>query len=170
MKTITIGRCPLDVSGVAAEYCIENGLGRRIDYEEALEILDGAEEAELVLAPINAREFVNVCWCCGCCCGMLRYLKPLESPADHVNSLYRAVIDPESCVACGVCLERCQIDAIDERGDFMEVDQARCTGCGLCVPTRSEGAVELVPREEAESPPANVVEMSKRIAVERFGG
>jgi electron transport complex protein RnfB len=155
------------VFGFAADYYAENGIGRKISLEECLDILDKAEEAALVLSPSNAQDFVNICCCCSCCCGMLRGLSILERPADEVQSTYRAMIDADECTACGTCLDRCQIDAIVEGDDYMEVDPARCIGCGLCVSTCPADAVEMVPKEEAVVPPANMVEMNVRILQER---
>jgi len=155
------------VFGFAADYYAENGIGRKISLEECLDILDKAEEAALVLSPSNARDFVNICCCCSCCCGMLRGLSILERPADEVQSTYRAVIDTEECTACGTCLERCQIGAVIEGDDYMEVDTARCIGCGLCVPACPADALQMVPRENAVVPPANMVEMNVRILKER---
>lgn len=155
------------VFGVGAQYYVDNGIGRRIDVEECLEILDRAEDAALVLNPSNAQHFVNICCCCGCCCGQLRALRALDQPADHSLSTYQASIDPELCTACGTCLDRCQIEAIVEGGDYMEVDPARCIGCGLCVPTCPAEAVEMVLKEGVEAPPSNIVEMNVRILKER---
>jgi Na+-translocating ferredoxin:NAD+ oxidoreductase subunit B len=153
--------------GFAADYYVENGMGRKIDMEECLQILDRAEKAALVLSPSNSQDAVNVCSCCSCCCGWLRALSTFERPADHVNSSYQAFIDPDLCTACGTCLERCQIEAIIESDDYMEVDTARCIGCGLCVPTCPADAVQMVLKADAGVPPANVVEMNVRIMQER---
>jgi electron transport complex protein RnfB len=155
------------VFGVAAQYYIENGLGRKIDIEECQKILDRAEESALVLCPSNAQEFAHICCCCSCCCGMLAGLRRLERPADHALSSFQASIDPDLCVACGTCLDRCQIEAIVEGDDFMEVDLTRCIGCGLCVSTCPEDAASLVPKPSSEAPPANVMEMTLRISRER---
>ncbi|MBN2026541.1 MAG: 4Fe-4S binding protein [Actinobacteria bacterium] len=155
------------VFGFAADYYAENGIGRKISLEECLGILDKAEEAALVLSPSNAQNFVNICCCCSCCCGMLRGLSIMERPADEVQSTYRAVIDADECTACGTCLDRCQIDAIVEGEEYMEVDEARCIGCGLCVPTCPADAIEMVPKEDAVVPAANMVEMNARILQER---
>jgi len=151
----------------AAQYYIDNGIGRRISEDEALKLLELAEESGLVISPTNAREIINICLCCGCCCGVLRGLKLFERPADHVNSPYLARIETELCSACGTCLERCQIDAIEEGEEAMEVDPARCIGCGLCLPTCPEEAITLVEKPGTDAPPANIVEMLVRIALER---
>lgn len=153
--------------GTPARYYIENGIGRRITLEECLKILDEAEKEALVVCPTNAQEISNVCLCCSCCCGLLEGLRHLPRPADHALSSFRATIDPELCADCGTCLERCQIDALVEKDEFVEVDPARCIGCGLCVPTCPEGAASLTPKPEAESPPANYLEMNQRILQER---
>jgi electron transport complex protein RnfB len=49
----------------------------------------------------------------------------------------------------------------------MEVDLARCIGCGLCVPTCPSEAVSLVEKANAIEPPANFVEMQVKISTER---
>ena len=151
----------------ATAYYEENGIGRRIGVEECLEILDRAEEAALVLYPSNSEDIINICCCCSCCCNELRALKMHERPADQVLSTYRAAIDAELCTACGVCLERCQMEALVEGGEYVEVDAARCIGCGLCVDTCPEEAVSLVTKEGADCPPANILDMNRRMLEER---
>jgi Pyruvate/2-oxoacid:ferredoxin oxidoreductase delta subunit/DNA-binding Lrp family transcriptional regulator len=153
--------------GYAATYYIENGIGRRISVEECLEILDRAEEAGLVLYPSNTRELTNICCCCSCCCNELRNLRTYERPADHVLASFQARIDPALCAACGTCLERCQIEAIKENPDYMEVDLGRCIGCGLCVSTCPNEAISMIPKENVPAPPANVLEMFGKLLEER---
>jgi len=153
--------------GVAADYYIENGVGRQISQDQCLAILDRAEKNAMVLAPSNAQVVMNICTCCADSCNFLRSLRSYERPADHALSSFQASIDPEECSACGTCLERCQIEAIVEGDDFMEVDLARCIGCGLCVPTCPSEAVSLVEKANAIEPPANFVEMQVKISTER---
>jgi Pyruvate/2-oxoacid:ferredoxin oxidoreductase delta subunit len=155
------------VFGASARYYLENGIARQVGVVEALRILDEAEENALVLFPNNAVQLLNVCCCCGCCCGVLRSLKAMEKPAEKVLARYRARVDRESCTHCGTCLERCQMEAIAERGEGIEILQDRCIGCGLCVPTCPQGAIRLEVKEDAGEPPAHVVETFIRIAAER---
>ncbi len=152
---------------LAAQYYIENGIGRKISLEECLAILDQAEEQALVLAPTNSQDISNICCCCGDSCNMLRGLKLFERPADHALSSFQACIDAQICSACGTCLDRCQMEAIWEKEDYMEVDLDRCIGCGLCIPTCPEDAVRLTAKPGAKEPPANFVEMQMKIAAER---
>jgi Pyruvate/2-oxoacid:ferredoxin oxidoreductase delta subunit/DNA-binding Lrp family transcriptional regulator len=153
--------------GMAAQYFIENELGREISMEECLEVLDLAEESALVLSPTNAQDFVNICCCCSCCCNMLKGLKTFERPADYAGSSFQAKIDPDLCTSCGTCLDRCQIDAIIEGDEYNEVDLARCIGCGLCVPTCPEEAIVMVAKAEVEVPPKNIVARDIKLATER---
>ncbi|MBY9015312.1 MAG: 4Fe-4S ferredoxin, partial [Candidatus Lokiarchaeota archaeon] len=55
----------------AAKTFIEKGLAREITKEEAYKILEKAEEDGLVLQPGNSQRPMNICTCCGCCCGVL---------------------------------------------------------------------------------------------------
>lgn len=45
-----------------------------------------------------------------------------------------AIINPETCIACGKCKKLCRFDAISETANgIMEIDPASCEGCGVCV-------------------------------------
>jgi electron transport complex protein RnfB len=153
--------------GFVAQWRSENGFGRKISLDEALKIIDEAEETALVLAPVNTQEAIAMCLCGSCCCHWLRGLKMYEQPADHVQSSFQANIDPALCNACGTCLERCQMEAILEKEDAMEVDLARCIGCGLCLSKCSESAVSMVPRSGAREPSLSYLGMYARVASER---
>ena len=171
-KTLMGGKCDRPTErcltfGIAAQYYIENGLGRKISEPETLEILELAEKSGLVLSPSNAQEIMNICCCCGCCCGVIRGLKTFDRPADHVQSSFQARIDPELCTACGACLDRCQIQALKENDTACEVDLARCIGCGLCLPTCPEDAISLAAKPRTTTLPKNWPEMSLRIMKER---
>lgn len=140
------------IFGRAADYYLQNGLGRMISREDALGILAEADRTGLVLQPSNSQKPGNICCCCGCCCGVLRTLKRYPRPADIVSSAYRVSVDQESCDGCGVCLERCQMEALRLEGDRISADLGRCIGCGLCVTTCPTGSLVLERKPPAEQP------------------
>lgn len=157
------------VFGMGADYYERNGLGRVIDRQEVLDILKRADEEALVLQPTNTKKILNICCCCGCCCGILRNLRQYPKPAELVATAFVAVADPSTCVGCGVCEKRCQMDAITMNDKRVAIDSDRCIGCGLCIskcPTDSislrRKPVELQPRV-----PENVFEGMKKLANER---
>ncbi len=154
--------------GGAAYYYEENGLGREISQDEALALLKLGAESGLVLQPGNAKKPANICMCCGCCCQVLKNLKTLEKPAQVASANYYAQVDEDACTACGLCAERCQMDAIEVE-DQAQVDLDRCIGCGLCVVACDFDAMHLLPKaaEQMVEPPANVVETYMNIARER---
>lgn len=153
-----------------AQYYEENQLGRPISQTEALKILDEAENQGLVLQPSNSQKVMNICLCCGCCCGVLKNLKRLPNPARYAASNYFAESDPDLCIGCGACIDRCQMGAIEMKGDTVEVNSAYCIGCGLCVPTCTVAAMRLNRKPEAErrTPPSDKAEALKIIAQDRL--
>lgn len=157
--------------GSMAAMVLHRGNGREIERAEALDILRMNQEEGLVLQPSNAREPEFICSCCGCCCGMLKLQKMLPSPVDFWTSSFRAEIDPESCTGCGICVKRCQVDAVSLRGspDVAVISGNRCIGCGLCVPACPAGAVRLVPGGEEKMPPEDTEDLYETIMSNRRG-
>lgn len=122
-----------------------------ITKEEALAILDEAEEVSLVHCVANHQVGITyICNCCGCCCGVLRGIVEwgYENSVAHAN--YYAVIDPDECTNCGTCVDRCQVNAIQEKDGVSVVDGEKCIGCGLCVTGCPENVAKLVRKLDDE--------------------
>ena len=142
----------------AAKLYIEKGLGREVSKEEALDILKKAQEDGLVLQPGNSQRPMNICTCCGCCCEVLTHQSKLEEPAQFFATNFYAKVDPNECIGCGTCEERCNMDAVHVEDAIAEVNLERCIGCGVCVPTCTSEAIKLYKREGETVPPKNTVE------------
>lgn len=113
----------------------------------------------------DAPQFVGTCNCCACCCGVLhgQKISGVEEGAQRSN--YRAVVDPDTCISCGICIERCPVKAIalDESGKA-KVDRTKCIGCGVCVIKCPTQALSMKPVSEAEwfHTPASMAEWEER--------
>jgi electron transport complex protein RnfB len=140
---------------------IEYRGARKATKEEVLDLLKKAEEEGLVHNSWNVQDdHVFICNCCTCCCAILRGVKMARSPHFLAKSNYFAQIDPDVCVACGVCAdERCPVGAIDSQGEYYEVNPERCIGCGVCTVTCPSGALSLERKseEQIDLPPDNIV-------------
>ncbi|MFT8352262.1 FAD-dependent oxidoreductase [Clostridium saccharoperbutylacetonicum] len=100
--------------GHAAEYYIRTGRGREITREEAFDIIKRAEENGLVHQIPNtdgSGKTHAICNCCGCSCLSLRTAE-MYLNTDMVRSNYVSVVDKDKCVACGECVENCQVNAL----------------------------------------------------------
>ncbi len=140
------------VFGTGADYYAQSGLGRVIDLQEMLAILNRADEEGLVLQASNSQKAVNICCCCGCCCQVLKNAKRHPEPARLVPSPFVAAVDRDICEGCGLCLERCQMEALQLDDDTVVLDAKRCIGCGLCVTTCPTGSLALMRKPASEQP------------------
>jgi Na+-translocating ferredoxin:NAD+ oxidoreductase subunit B len=149
--------------GVAADYYIENGIGREIDAEEALQILEDADKAGLVHAGANTEHLSNICNCCPCCCASMKgIVAGGHNKEKYMNALYEAVIDIETCIGCQSCIERCPVKAIGGE-ETAVVDRDKCLGCGLCAGVCPTEAITLTTRADAPAPYKNTVELGMAI-------
>ncbi|WP_319523106.1 4Fe-4S dicluster domain-containing protein [uncultured Desulfosarcina sp.] len=155
--------------GDAGSYFVQAGIGRPVDRQTVLDLLETADRAGLVLQPSNSRDPAWICCCCGCCCGVLRTVKSYPRPAELMAAAFSVQLDAAACIGCGVCVRRCQMDALCLVEDRVLLDAGRCIGCGLCVSTCPAGALKLVrkPREKQPPVPANMAVALLRTAWKR---
>jgi len=149
------------------EQYIHAGLGRAISREEAFAVLEKAQEAGLVLQPLNAKRPGAICCCCGDCCGILRGLKIAPRPADFYASNFYAEIDAELCTGCQTCIDRCQLGAPFMKNGVAAVNLDRCIGCGNCVTVCPDEAVKLKKKKKETVPPEDSEALYKQIGVEK---
>ncbi len=119
---------------------------RWITPDEAVDIIQAEEDRGHVhhafFKDAMLGRFYAICNCCSCCCAAIN--------AHHngtpmlASSGYVAQVDEDECVACGVCADVCQFDALALGDDAITVDRAACMGCGVCVSHCPQDALSLL--------------------------
>ena len=74
----------------------------------------------------------------------LRNLTRRKVAAAELRYDARAVIEPELCTNCGLCVRVCFNQAPIEEGERTYIRAELCDGCGLCVSVCPKGAIRLV--------------------------
>lgn len=100
--------------GDMADYCVETNKGRKITYEEAIQILKNAEANGYVHQITNIdgeNKIFAICNCNVNICNALRTSQLFNTP-NMSRSAYTAHIDIDKCVACGKCVEYCPSGAV----------------------------------------------------------
>ena len=142
--------------GPQAKHVAERGFGRLVSKEEALQILDRAEEAGLIHCSTNIGQYIDsICNCCDCHCPVIQSIKNAAVPSMAAISSFVMTVNEEECTGCGACVDRCQMDALTMEGDIVVRSHERCIGCGICMSVCPTDALKLEPREGAPVPPSN---------------
>ena len=100
--------------GDFADYCRETGKGHDITYEEAMHILQVAEDNGFVHQITNIdgeNKIFGICNCNVKICNALRTSQLFNTP-NMSRSAYTAEVDKAKCVACGKCVEYCPSGAV----------------------------------------------------------
>lgn len=122
-----------------------------ITKEEAIKIIKESEDAGLVHSVSNVVDGIHyICNCCGCCCGVLRGITEWGIENSMAKANYEAKVDEDTCIGCEVCIDRCQVSAIEMVEGKAVINRDKCLGCALCVSTCPTDAITLSPRPENE--------------------
>jgi electron transport complex protein RnfB len=152
-----------------ARQYVDMGIARFISKEEALEIVDKAQEAGLVLQPENCQQPEAICCCCGDCCDLLSMVKRAPRPAALYDSNYYVEVDPALCNGCQACVRNCHLGARVMVDNMATVDLDRCIGCGNCVTVCRPAATRLASREPKVVPPVDKISMKREMLSRKKG-
>jgi NADP-reducing hydrogenase subunit HndC len=141
---------------------ITQGNGKEGDIETLEDLSETATEASLcALGKSAPNPFLST----------LRYfrdeyeahIKEKRCPALSCKALVAYYIDPAKCRACGMCLRKCPVSAIDGgKKKIHIIDQEKCTSCGTCFEV-CPSKFSAVTRISGEPVPAPIAEEERTI-------
>ncbi len=152
-----------------ARFLVEKNYARKISREEAMAVLDRAEEEGLVHTSTNSADKAGfICNCCKCCCIILKGRTQLDIAGAFAPSGFLAEVKSEDCTGCGLCTdERCPMGAIELKDDIAVVTGEKCIGCGLCVTACPVEAIALTRRSDPPEVPATGQELIGKVLTEK---
>ena len=132
--------------GKSARHIVQQGFGRMISKEEALQIMRDSEKDGLVHKAYHpnfdtTKPETSICNCCKCCCGN-SYTNAIAPMINATNFI--SVVNEDLCIGCGTCVDKCINEAIfiDDKGKAKRFEE-RCIGCGVCARFCPENAISL---------------------------
>jgi len=136
-----------------ADKAIEKKEARRIDLDEAVQVLQKAGDAGLVHMSLYqpGQEVFALCNCCSCCCHDLQLLIKYKRTELVVHSEFIAFTIDTLCTDCGRCIESCPFNARNLSDTGLTFDPSLCYGCGVCVPVCPDNVIEMKRRHELTS-------------------
>lgn len=146
---------PLDVCLTIdsdAKRLVAEGEAEFITKAEAKKVLIATHELGLVHLALHRpsedeSHIQAICSCCSCCCHALQGLLLMDMKELIKPSTYISTHNPEECINCGDCVQRCHFNArVLNEEDIMIFNPNDCFGCGLCVSSCSQNAIEMIER------------------------
>lgn len=143
--------------GRGAEATVSNGVAREATVAEAVRHLYRAVDLGLVgmgmwieaenyiwgIKKEYSHRWLEICFCCPCCCIALQNLKkvPPDVQQRFRHMGWQAALTGH-CSGCGLCVESCPIEAIQLVENTLHIADT-CLGCGLCVRQCPENALTI---------------------------
>lgn len=145
--------------GPVTDYLIREGLQRKAEKKEILEIKMEAESHGLLtwmFQEDSGKIGSGSCSCCGCCCDGLRTVSEFNAPGLIAPPHFIPVFDPTKCSYCAKCAKVCQMGAITVNTKTKTSVHAleRCVGCGLCAVSCDEHHAIEMKEYDKYHPPA----------------
>ena len=156
---------------------IRHGFARQVDAAEGLDLLQQAQDENLVQFGENVQQRVNfICNCCGCCCEAMIAQRRFAVLNPIHTSNYLPEVDQALCNGCTKCVQVCPVEALSmvsannphhPKLRKAKLDEKVCLGCGVCVHNCSREAIRLEPRDQRVITPVNSAHRTVLMALER---
>ena len=117
------------------DWADERDLAKHLTKEEAKALIDRCDKLGLLHLTENYKDtdHMLLCNCCPCCCSIIGGITRWDNPRAVAKANFVVELtDPESCVLCGNCENRCLFKAISIDEDELKIDLNKCMGCGVC--------------------------------------
>ena len=161
-------------------YIVENRMGREITKEKTLKILKQAADSGLVHAVSNWKKDPDtICNCCSCCCLFFMAYHQLDHHKSVDPSRYTVSVSAQTCKACGLCVEKCPMDALalnhhplakNKKSMAPMAENEKCLGCGICVYTCTTGSLVLNLSKKQSEPPETAGEWVRSFFKDKKSG
>jgi hypothetical protein len=168
---------PLDVCFVFNEFAeglVKRGVGRKIGYDEAMQILRKCEEAGLVHQIDNCVEDARtLCNCCSCSCSALRVSELRQErgqPSLIAPSRYVVKHDTAKCTHQEDCVSHCPSHARSIRDGRVVMEPALGRGGGLCVTAGTRSPTQMSLRNHPPTVPQTYNRLYGKIGREALLG
>jgi len=141
--------------GPWAQYAIERLGARKLSKQEAMEVLNLAEEAGLIHMSQNMTEGISfLCNCDRWHCGAVQNALAKPKSGLFFNSGFEPRFDPDLCASCQTCIDRCPAEAlVMGEDDHPVVNLDRCFGCAVCATGCPSQAISMVNKPGFPPPP-----------------
>jgi ferredoxin len=160
-----------------AQSLVKHSIARKMDETEGLDLLQQAQEQNLVQFGENVQRRVNfICNCCGCCCEAMLAAQRFGLLNPIHTSNFLPSIDRDTCNGCAKCVNVCPVEAMSlvsandpkrPKKRKARLDERFCLGCGVCVRNCSVDAIRLEPRPERVITPVDSTQRAVMMAIER---
>ncbi len=132
--------------GRGAEATVRNGVAREATVAEAVHHLYRAVDLGLVgmgmwieaenyiwgIKKEHYHKWLEICFCCPCCCIALQNLKKVTPDVrQRFRHMGWQAVCTGSCSRCGLCVESCPVGAVQITAAGVTIADS-CLGCGIC--------------------------------------
>ncbi len=126
-----------------------------LTHNEAFEMLKECREAGLVHMTHNTTDQDGYLGTCDKYhCYAIKMILQQPAPSAVFNSGFEPRFNPDSCIACETCLDRCPAVALKMSDqDVPKVDLNLCFGCAVCATGCADETITMVSKAEGYEPP-----------------